>query len=334
MTRSQFQPGAAVDHYHDRLGIDGVLTENLGSSDTTITNVVNTTTFVTEVVNNQTFVTELVTQIFQGAQAATYVTQLTENNTYVTNTTTIINANITGKKGIANELATLDGSGKLTASQIPSTLATDAEVAAGYQPLDSDLTAIAALSTTSFGRSLLAQADAAAARTTLGLDLALVNPMIQAGDIIYTAGGADLALNAATVMYSTYGTGPQYAFDGNDATSYHPNNGDNNAWLAFDCGSTKTISGYRVKRDTTTNSQTFQGSPDGTTWTTLHSTPLADSGFVAVTAQYRYFRTVNGYFNDIFTFSVYEAVSSARLPKGTDGQVLKMVAGYPAWATA
>ena len=36
------------------------------------------------------------------------------------------------------------------------------------QPLDSDLTSIAALTTTSFGRSLLTQADAAAARTTIG----------------------------------------------------------------------------------------------------------------------------------------------------------------------
>ncbi|HTJ77939.1 MAG TPA: hypothetical protein VL357_03010 [Rariglobus sp.] len=37
------------------------------------------------------------------------------------------------------------------------------------QPLDSDLTSIAALTTTTFGRSLLTQADAAATRTTLGL---------------------------------------------------------------------------------------------------------------------------------------------------------------------
>lgn len=44
-----------------------------------------------------------------------------------------------------------------------------AAIAAGYQPLDSDLTAIAALATTSFGRSLLTQADAAAARTILGV---------------------------------------------------------------------------------------------------------------------------------------------------------------------
>lgn len=38
-----------------------------------------------------------------------------------------------------------------------------------FQPLDSDLTAIAALSTTSFGRALLALADAAAARSYLGI---------------------------------------------------------------------------------------------------------------------------------------------------------------------
>jgi hypothetical protein len=38
-----------------------------------------------------------------------------------------------------------------------------------YQPLDSDLTAIAGLATATFGRSLLTQADAAAARTTLGV---------------------------------------------------------------------------------------------------------------------------------------------------------------------
>ena len=44
-------------------------------------------------------------------------------------------------------------------------IATDAEVLAGYQPLDSDLTAIAALTTTATGRSLLAAANAAAIRT-------------------------------------------------------------------------------------------------------------------------------------------------------------------------
>lgn len=40
---------------------------------------------------------------------------------------------------------------------------------ASYQPLDSDLTAIAALTTTTYGRALLTQADAASTRSTLGL---------------------------------------------------------------------------------------------------------------------------------------------------------------------
>lgn len=45
---------------------------------------------------------------------------------------------------------------------------------AGWQPLDADLTAIAALTTTPFGRGLLALADANAGRTTLGLGSAAV----------------------------------------------------------------------------------------------------------------------------------------------------------------
>ncbi len=46
---------------------------------------------------------------------------------------------------------------------------TTANAATTYQPLDSDLTSIAALTTTSHGRALLTDADAAASRTRLGL---------------------------------------------------------------------------------------------------------------------------------------------------------------------
>jgi len=42
-------------------------------------------------------------------------------------------------------------------------------VAAGYQPLDSDLTAIAALTTTAYGRALLSTTDAPTLRTAIGL---------------------------------------------------------------------------------------------------------------------------------------------------------------------
>ena len=54
---------------------------------------------------------------------------------------------------------------------------TSAAVAAGYQPLDADLTAIAALATTAFGRGLLTEASNSTARSTLGLGtLATVTP--------------------------------------------------------------------------------------------------------------------------------------------------------------
>ena len=49
------------------------------------------------------------------------------------------------------------------------TLITTSAVAAGYQPLDADLTAIAALTTTSFGRAVLELADQAAAQTYFGI---------------------------------------------------------------------------------------------------------------------------------------------------------------------
>lgn len=84
-----------------------------------VTNIAQNETFVTEIVNNEEYVTQLVTQIFEGDEADTYVTQLTENNTFVTNVTNVINANISGKKGVANELATLDANGNLTPSQAP-----------------------------------------------------------------------------------------------------------------------------------------------------------------------------------------------------------------------
>jgi hypothetical protein len=67
----------------------------------------------------------------------------------------------TDKKATISDLA--------TAVATAGGLATTSAVAAGYQPLDSDLTAIAALTTTSFGLAFLALADAAAGRTALGL---------------------------------------------------------------------------------------------------------------------------------------------------------------------
>ena len=64
-------------------------------------------------------------------------------------------------------LLTVDGAGSgLDADLL------DGQSSAAFQPVDSDLTAIAALSTTAFGRSFLDRADAAAGRTLLGLGTA------------------------------------------------------------------------------------------------------------------------------------------------------------------
>lgn len=61
--------------------------------------------------------------------------------------------------------------GAATTKKILASVARD-YFGAGSQPLDSDLTAIAALTTTAFGRGLLALADAAALRTSAGLGTA------------------------------------------------------------------------------------------------------------------------------------------------------------------
>jgi len=68
-----------------------------------------------------------------------------------------------------------------------------------YQPLDADLTSIAALATTAFGRSLLTQATAVAARATLGV----VNGLPLAGG---TVTGNILRSGAGPHLYHNDGT--------------------------------------------------------------------------------------------------------------------------------
>jgi hypothetical protein len=68
----------------------------------------------------------------------------------------------------------------------------------GAQPSDSDLTAIAALSTTAFGRALLALADAAALRTAAGLGSAATQP-----STAFDAAGAAAVAQAASQPLDT-----------------------------------------------------------------------------------------------------------------------------------
>lgn len=66
-----------------------------------------------------------------------------------------------------------DEQGEADSALVAAVAYTDSEIAAlssVYQPLDADLTAIAALTTATYGRSLLTAASAGAARTSLGVD--------------------------------------------------------------------------------------------------------------------------------------------------------------------
>ena len=62
----------------------------------------------------------------------------------------------------ATALSLVSGAASTFGSGVVAATATTAAVAAGYQPLDSDLTSIAALSTTAYGRAFLTLADQSA----------------------------------------------------------------------------------------------------------------------------------------------------------------------------
>lgn len=93
---------------------------------------------------------------------------------------------------------------------------------AASQPLDSDLTAIAALTTTAFGRSLLVLADAAAARAAIGA--ALTATQVGYGGAGHTmTGSADFTYDPATKVFTlTGGVATQ-----NGITAYNLNGGVN-----------------------------------------------------------------------------------------------------------
>lgn len=115
--------------------------------------------------------------------------------------TAAINALVAAAPGALdtlNELATALGNDPNFASTITTALA-------GKQPLDSDLTAIAALTTTTFGRALLTAADAVDLRTSIGANLLggfrnlLINPLGTINQRGYVSGAATAGANRYTL---------------------------------------------------------------------------------------------------------------------------------------
>lgn len=125
--------------------------------------------------------------------AAGGVTSVDGNTGAVTATQLLTSIKTVDGAGSGLDADLLDGVSSAGFDTAGAAAAAQAAAIAASQPLDSDLTAIAALTTTSYGRAFLALADAAAGRTALGLGTAATTAASA-----YEVAGAAAAAQAAS----------------------------------------------------------------------------------------------------------------------------------------
>lgn len=217
-----------------------------------------------------------------------------------------------------------------------------------YQPFDQDLTDIAALTTTSVGRSLLAIADAAAGRTILG---AMLDPTTAHGDMISkVTSTTDHGLTAS--WSTTFGSNAANVGDGNAGTAWISQGraNEHQQTIVADLGIPKLVGSYRMLKSTGnsgTVSYKIQSSDDGSSWTDRlsvgSSNAIADTGVVALTtpATARYWRFYNSVPDggngqlEVYQFSLYSSGSSlTRVPTTDYGRTLLNLADAAALAAS
>lgn len=186
------------------------------------------------------------------------------------------------------------------------------------------------------------------------------NILTTAGDLMYQEGAVDEWINRATVAQgasanaiSQYGgNSPAYVIDENDSTYLAcTSNPVADDWFYVDLGQIRTIHRFRLKQETYNGawgatSYKVQGCNDWLTeyWTdivTVTATASDETIDFSTPQTYRYFRfyalTGGGYSWNVFTAELIEHVEEPahpdRLPIGTEGQVLKVSSGYPAWGS-